>query len=99
MVEYPQYAWFVAIVWPDDRGAPKARIHEWDRENGQLGTVVEVVPFGTSRPFRQEMEKRYYEVVDGQLTDPVTPDGVMIALRRAKEPVPVRVPAARPVRA
>jgi hypothetical protein len=86
-----EYAWFIAVVWPDETGAPTATIYAWDRLAGRMGRQVDAFRFDAERPFRQQVEQRYYEVVDGQLADPVMPTGVRIALRR--ETVPVTVPA------
>lgn len=89
------YAWFIARVWPDDKGFPAARIFEWDRAAGVAGKHVRTAHFGHSRGFREVMESLGYEVVEGQLAESVTADGVWIALRR--ELVPVHVRAAEPV--
>ncbi|MGH3766912.1 MAG: hypothetical protein ACRDS0_26930 [Pseudonocardiaceae bacterium] len=90
----PPYAWFIANVWPDEKGYPTARIFKWDREAGKVGAHVKTVHFGSSQGFREVMESLGYEVVEGQLTESVTAEGVRIALRR--ELVPVYVRAAQP---
>jgi hypothetical protein len=89
-----QYAWFIANVWPDEKGHPAAMIFEWDRGAGKLGAHVRTAHFDSARGFREVMESLGYEVVEGQLAESVTAEGVRIALRQ--ELVPVYVPAAQP---
>lgn len=85
----PGYVWFLARVWPGADGVPTARIHEWDRKAGTIGKHVETAHFGAEESFPAVMERLYYEVVTGEVADPVRPDGVLIALRRETVPVPV----------
>ena len=86
------YSWFIAKVWPDERGVPSAVIFECDYPFDVLGRQVHTVQFGLDLSFDDAIAKLGYEIVK-EVVAAVTPTGVMITLRR--ERVPVYVPAGR----
>ncbi len=81
-------AWFVALVWPNNLGVPAARVHEWDRQTGQVGKLVESFTYGEKLTFYDVLAGRNYQVVDGVLEQSVFHDGVLVALRQAVDPMP-----------
>ena len=86
-----EYAWFLAVIWPNEEGVATASLYEWDIAGAKVGAVVESFTFGPEQDFYAVLEGKYYDAVEGKVARSVHHQGFRIAVRRAK--VPVTVPA------
>ena len=77
-----EYAWFIADVGRDEAGLLAIRVHHWNRKEGTVGQLFEMLRFAEGDDVRLVAERNYYEVVDVGPLKPSPSGETRIALRR-----------------